>query len=74
MVLGKYILDQHPIMLLEHCVDYGPTPFRVFHSLFMMDCFDDIVCDSWSTTLEGEHVDNTWVIFNKNLQLLIFNL
>lgn len=53
MVLDKYIPDHRPILLLEHCLDYDPTPFRIFHSWFMIDGFDDIVRDSWSTASDG---------------------
>ena len=53
LVLEKKILDHCPVLLLEHCVDYGPTPFRVFHSWFEMAGFDDIVRDSWMQPMKG---------------------
>lgn len=47
MLLEKYIPDHRPILLLEHWVDYGPVPFRMFHLWFNMEGFDEVVCNSW---------------------------
>nr|KAJ0208379.1 hypothetical protein LSAT_V11C500277190 [Lactuca sativa] len=47
LVLEKKIPDYPPILLLEHRVDYGPTSFRLFHSWFLMDRFDEVVWESW---------------------------
>ena len=47
MVLEKKIPDHRPILLTEHVVDYGPIPFRFFHSWMRLDGFDDIVRSSW---------------------------
>ena len=63
MVLDKYISDHRSILLVEHRVDYGPTLFRVFHSWFRLDGFDEIVRQSWPIGIEGDRVDNPWVIF-----------
>ncbi|GKA84529.1 RNA-directed DNA polymerase, eukaryota [Tanacetum coccineum] len=32
------------------CGDYGPSPFRVYHSWFTKDGFDKLVEDSWKTS------------------------
>ncbi|KAL7616301.1 hypothetical protein Lser_V15G00712 [Lactuca serriola] len=70
LVLDKNIPDHRPILLLEHRVDYGPTPFRIFHSWFDMDGFDDIVREAWATSVVEVELTNPWVIFKKKLQFL----
>ncbi|GJZ13713.1 RNA-directed DNA polymerase, eukaryota, partial [Tanacetum coccineum] len=40
--------DHRPILLRESSVDYGPTPFRVFHSWFTKDGFDNLIADTWN--------------------------
>lgn len=72
--MEKKIPDHHPILLLEHLVDYGPTPFHLFHSWFEMDGFDVLVRDSWLSSLVGSENNNAWVIFMKKLQFLKSNL
>lgn len=34
LVLAKNLPDHRPIILIDHHVDYGPTPFQIFHSWF----------------------------------------
>lgn len=58
LVLEKMILDHRPILLLEHQIDYGPTLFRLFHSWFDMDGFDDVMWYSWVNSLSRSLVDN----------------
>ncbi|XP_023771251.1 uncharacterized protein LOC111919929 [Lactuca sativa] len=70
IVLEKNIPDHRPILLLEHRVDYGLTPFRLFHSWFDMEGFDNIVRETWATSLVGTELTNHWIIFKKKLQLL----
>ncbi|XP_023754992.1 uncharacterized protein LOC111903450 [Lactuca sativa] len=74
LVLDKNILDHHPIVLLEHQVDYSPSPFRIFHSWFDQDGFDEVVHNSWTSNVVGNLNDNPWVIFKKKLQFLKSNL
>ncbi|XP_023762391.1 uncharacterized protein LOC111910809 [Lactuca sativa] len=74
IVLEKNIPDHVPIILLEHMVDYGPIPFREFHSWFDRDGFENIVRDSWMSDLSGTGLDNPWVRFKKKLQRLKSNL
>nr|GEV98153.1 RNA-directed DNA polymerase, eukaryota, reverse transcriptase zinc-binding domain protein [Tanacetum cinerariifolium] len=45
--LGGYSFTW-PILLKESLMDYGPTPFRLFHSWFLEDDFLSMVQDSWS--------------------------
>ncbi|GJQ92120.1 hypothetical protein Tco_0003259 [Tanacetum coccineum] len=40
-------LSDHLMRLLS--IDYGPTPFRLFHSWFNLDGFDKMVEDTWKS-------------------------
>ncbi|GJS19477.1 RNA-directed DNA polymerase, eukaryota [Tanacetum coccineum] len=42
--LDKNLSDHRPILLRESCLDYGPTPFKFFHSWFSLDGFDGFEC------------------------------
>ncbi|GJZ29097.1 hypothetical protein Tco_0573744 [Tanacetum coccineum] len=44
--LWEHIYDHRPILMRELVVDYGPSPFRVFHSWFSKDGFDKFV-EAW---------------------------
>ncbi|GJV03364.1 RNA-directed DNA polymerase, eukaryota [Tanacetum coccineum] len=46
--LDRRLSDHRPILLRESSVDYGPTPFRVFHSWFTKDGFDNLIADTWN--------------------------
>ena len=46
LVLEKHLSDHRPILLRELPLDYGPTPFRVFHSWLGEEDFDALVADS----------------------------
>ncbi|GJR67156.1 hypothetical protein Tco_0013221 [Tanacetum coccineum] len=46
--LDRRLSDHMPILLRESSVDYGPTPFRVFHSWFTKDGFDNLIADAWN--------------------------
>ncbi|PWA47507.1 RNA-directed DNA polymerase, eukaryota [Artemisia annua] len=67
-VLEKGIPDHYPILLCEQKVDYGPPPFRLFHSWMEFDGFDKLVKDSWEEPVVGE--SNALIIFKKKLQSL----
>ncbi|GJU25337.1 RNA-directed DNA polymerase, eukaryota [Tanacetum coccineum] len=43
LCLDRHLSDHRPILLRELNVDYGPTPFWVFHSWFSKDGFDKLV-------------------------------
>lgn len=66
----KNFPDHRPIVLLEHQVDYGPSPFPIFHSWFEQVGFDEVVHNSWTSNVDGNLNDNLWVIFKKKLQFL----
>ncbi|GJS82969.1 hypothetical protein Tco_0749510 [Tanacetum coccineum] len=53
----------------ELSIDYGPTPFRFFHSWFNWDDFDKMVEDTWKSlatvdlnAIRGTHVDGEWIV------------
>ena len=60
LVLEKNLLDHRLIILIEQPVDYGPTLFRIFHSWFELDDFDEIVRGSWSQLVVGLVDMNPW--------------
>ncbi|GJS50273.1 RNA-directed DNA polymerase, eukaryota [Tanacetum coccineum] len=41
--LDRHLSDHCPILLKENSFDFGPTPFRIFHSWFSMKGFDSFV-------------------------------
>ncbi|GKC92973.1 RNA-directed DNA polymerase, eukaryota, partial [Tanacetum coccineum] len=59
VVLEKGKPDHRSILLRESKVDYGPTPFRFFHSWLEIDGFHNLVIDTWkhdeSNKLKNDH-------------------
>ncbi|GJY38702.1 putative RNA-directed DNA polymerase, eukaryota, reverse transcriptase zinc-binding domain protein [Tanacetum coccineum] len=53
-ILDKLWSDHNPILL--HCkkIDFGPTPFRIFHSWFDRSDFEDVVKEAWANLPSGE--------------------
>ncbi|GKC02093.1 RNA-directed DNA polymerase, eukaryota [Tanacetum coccineum] len=45
--LERFLSDHRPILLREHHLDYGPTPFRFFHYWCEIDGFKNLVEDAW---------------------------
>ncbi|GJT47588.1 putative RNA-directed DNA polymerase, eukaryota, reverse transcriptase zinc-binding domain protein [Tanacetum coccineum] len=68
VILEKGIPDHRPILLKESHVDYGPTPFRFFHSWLEMEGFQNLVVDTWNN--DGIVHANGLVSFKKKLQNL----
>nr|GEV71218.1 putative RNA-directed DNA polymerase, eukaryota, reverse transcriptase zinc-binding domain protein [Tanacetum cinerariifolium] len=68
LVLVKGIPDHRPILIKESVVDYGPTPFRFFHSWLEMDGFHDLVVQTWSN--DGITDGISFILFKKKLQNL----
>nr|GEZ48051.1 hypothetical protein [Tanacetum cinerariifolium] len=48
LILQCHLSDHRPILLKETHVDYGPTPFRLYHSWFLEDNFHSVIEDSWN--------------------------
>ena len=64
--------DHRPILLKEMAVDFGPTPFRLFHSWFLEDGFVPVVEDSWNN--DGILEPNAIIHLKKKLQALKLTL
>ncbi|GJR71569.1 RNA-directed DNA polymerase, eukaryota, partial [Tanacetum coccineum] len=58
LCLDRHLSDHRPILMGDLVVDYGPYPFRVFHSWFSKYGFDKLVEDSWknSTFVESNNI------------------
>ncbi|GJV76417.1 RNA-directed DNA polymerase, eukaryota [Tanacetum coccineum] len=71
LCLDKHLSDHRPILLRELNVDYGPTPFRFFHSWSSRKGFDKMVEDSWKNSVCME--SNSIIKLKKKLQSLNCN-
>ncbi|GKC82799.1 hypothetical protein Tco_1138516, partial [Tanacetum coccineum] len=47
--LGRHLSDHRPILLKEVSSDFGPSPFRFFHSWLDFPGFDELVSKSWNS-------------------------
>nr|GEU77836.1 RNA-directed DNA polymerase, eukaryota [Tanacetum cinerariifolium] len=66
--LDRHLSDHRPILLREILVDFGATPFRIYHSWFLLSGFDQMISSSWNSfTLDDR---NGMICFRKKLQLL----
>ncbi|GKC51993.1 RNA-directed DNA polymerase, eukaryota [Tanacetum coccineum] len=54
LCLEKNLSDHRPILMRELNSNYGPTPFRIFHSWFSLEGFDNLVRESWSKPVHDE--------------------
>ncbi|GJX95423.1 RNA-directed DNA polymerase, eukaryota [Tanacetum coccineum] len=54
LCLDKNLSDHRPILMRELIMDYGPTPFRIYHSWFSKKGFDKLVEDSWNKPVFAE--------------------
>ncbi|GKE58628.1 hypothetical protein Tco_1497813, partial [Tanacetum coccineum] len=62
------MVDHRPILLKEVSSDFGPSPFRFFHSWLDFPGFDELISKSWNSfTLDDS---NGMIRFKKKLQLL----
>ncbi|GJZ96150.1 RNA-directed DNA polymerase, eukaryota [Tanacetum coccineum] len=66
--LDRHLSDHRPILFRDVCIDYGATPFRLFHSWFDWDGFDIMVSSVWSSMSLSD--SNGMVRFKKKLQYL----
>nr|GFA96462.1 RNA-directed DNA polymerase, eukaryota, reverse transcriptase zinc-binding domain protein [Tanacetum cinerariifolium] len=64
--LDRHLSDHRPILLNEIHTDYGPTPFRVYHSWFKRDGFDALVENAWNYFTHND--SNRMIRFKKKLQ------
>ncbi|GKB47864.1 hypothetical protein Tco_0898617 [Tanacetum coccineum] len=68
VVLEKGIPNHRLILLKESEVDYGPTPYRFFHSWLEMEGFHNLVIHTWKN--DGIVEANGLISFKKKLQNL----
>ncbi|GJZ67194.1 RNA-directed DNA polymerase, eukaryota [Tanacetum coccineum] len=70
LCLDRHLSDHRPILLKESSSDFGPIPFRMFHSWFSMDGFSSFVVTTWKAMNIIE--PNGLIRMKKKLQLLKF--
>nr|GEV68874.1 ribonuclease H-like domain, reverse transcriptase, RNA-dependent DNA polymerase [Tanacetum cinerariifolium] len=66
--LDRHLSDHWSILLREFNTDYGATPFRLFHSWFDFQGFDDMITQTWNSISLND--SNAMVRFKKKLQAL----
>nr|GEX06180.1 putative RNA-directed DNA polymerase, eukaryota, reverse transcriptase zinc-binding domain protein [Tanacetum cinerariifolium] len=64
--LDRHLSDHQPILLNEISFDFGPTPFRIYHSWFKRAGFDDMVEQTWNSFSHSD--SNRLIRFKKKLQ------
>nr|GEV92958.1 RNA-directed DNA polymerase, eukaryota [Tanacetum cinerariifolium] len=64
----KSIIDHRPILLREVVTDYGPIPFRFYHSWFSFEGFDQMVRETWNNIVLDDR--SVMIQFKKKLQIL----
>ncbi|GJY05532.1 hypothetical protein Tco_0371472 [Tanacetum coccineum] len=64
--LDRHLSDHRPILLREVKLDFGPTPFRFYHSWFDYVGFDDMIKLSWHSFSHSD--TNGMIRFKKKLQ------
>ncbi|GJX14049.1 RNA-directed DNA polymerase, eukaryota [Tanacetum coccineum] len=51
LCLDRHLYDYRPIFMRELNIDYGLTPFQIFHSWFDIEGLDKLVEDTWLNTI-----------------------
>nr|GFA97194.1 RNA-directed DNA polymerase, eukaryota [Tanacetum cinerariifolium] len=46
--VDRNLSDHRPILLREVVTDYGPSPFRIYHSWLNFEGFDKMILDTWN--------------------------
>ncbi|GJY56357.1 RNA-directed DNA polymerase, eukaryota [Tanacetum coccineum] len=70
-----YLVDKslaskmRPILLRETSLDYGPSPFRFFHSWFSIEGFDSFVENAWKSLRVEEGKSSKEVLSNRTILL-----
>ncbi|GJT03088.1 hypothetical protein Tco_0824257 [Tanacetum coccineum] len=68
LCLDRNLSDHRPILMRELSIDYGPTPFKFFHSWFNLDGFDKMIEDTWKSLATVD--SNGMINLKKKLQAL----
>nr|GEX94678.1 RNA-directed DNA polymerase, eukaryota [Tanacetum cinerariifolium] len=63
--LDRHLSDHRHILLREVCIDYGATPFHLFHSWFEYQGFDAMVTNTWNSIILYDK--NRTIRFKKKL-------
>nr|GEW11558.1 RNA-directed DNA polymerase, eukaryota [Tanacetum cinerariifolium] len=66
--LDRHLSDHRPILYREVVMDYGATPFCIFHSWFDLLGFDHMVTQTWNSITLNDN--NEMIRFKKKLQIL----
>ncbi|GJZ47187.1 RNA-directed DNA polymerase, eukaryota [Tanacetum coccineum] len=66
LCLDRHLSDHRPILLREVQLDFGPIPFRFYHSWFSYDGFDELVEQTWRSFSHSDR--NGMIRFRKKLQ------
>nr|GEV20576.1 histone deacetylase 9 isoform X1 [Tanacetum cinerariifolium] len=66
LCLNRHLSDHRPILLHEVHLDFGPIPFRFYHSWFDYDGFDKMVEQTWRSFSHSDR--NGMIRFKKKLQ------
>ncbi|PWA78289.1 RNA-directed DNA polymerase, eukaryota [Artemisia annua] len=64
--MDRHLFDHRPIVLKEVSSDYGPTPFRIYHSWFSYEGFDAMVTQAWHSFSHND--SNNLICFKKKRQ------
>ncbi|GKC39337.1 RNA-directed DNA polymerase, eukaryota, partial [Tanacetum coccineum] len=75
LCLDSNLSDHCPILMQELSIDYGPIPFRFFHSWFNLDGFDKMVEDTWKSlaTVDSNASSNEEILSDRSLLLKELN-
>ncbi|PWA34280.1 RNA-directed DNA polymerase, eukaryota [Artemisia annua] len=60
--------DHNPILLHCNKADFDPTPFRIYHSWFLREGFDDFISLEWANM--GQNVDVIHILSHEKLKRL----
>ncbi|GJY28763.1 RNA-directed DNA polymerase, eukaryota, reverse transcriptase zinc-binding domain protein [Tanacetum coccineum] len=66
--LDRLWSDHNPILLHCNKFDYGPTPFRLYHSWFNHEGFDDFISTKWNSF--GHNSNNQNLLSHEKLKCL----
>ncbi|GKC30331.1 RNA-directed DNA polymerase, eukaryota [Tanacetum coccineum] len=66
LCLDRHLSDHRPILLREVHLDFGPTPFRFYHSWLDFVGFDDMINCTWKSFSHAD--ENRLIRFKKKLQ------
>ncbi|GKA92856.1 RNA-directed DNA polymerase, eukaryota [Tanacetum coccineum] len=76
LILARHLSDHRLIFLRECDVDYGPIPFKTFHSWFSIEGFDQVVKDSWHNDVvvdlnEMSYLKKKFQILKKKIKIWV---